>query len=130
MGRGNSDWVGKSPEAKQKAGRGGDKLRVGCAELAERWVWGGRGHPVTEKSGLDLSGREGKARGGKGGEGRKGQSEALGASYSRICREGPGQEAPWRWSEPSRTDTQPPCLRVQLLLTVLCVQFTRWSLGT
>ena len=68
MGRGNSDWVGKSPEAKQKAGRGGDELRVGCAELAERWVWGGRGHPVTEKSGLDLSGREGKARGGKGGE--------------------------------------------------------------
>lgn len=33
---------------------------------------------MTEKSGLDLSGREGKARGGEGGEGRKGQSEALG----------------------------------------------------
>lgn len=42
MGRGNSDWVGKSPEIKQKAGRGADELRVGCAELAERWVWGGQ----------------------------------------------------------------------------------------
>ena len=75
---------------------------------------------MTEKSGLDLSGREGKARGGEGGEGRKGQSEALGASCSRICREGPGQEAPWRWSEPSRTDTQLPCLRHTQLALCSC----------
>ena len=42
MGRGKSHWLGKSPETKQKDGHGGDKLRVGRAELAERWVWGGQ----------------------------------------------------------------------------------------
>ena len=42
MGVKQEDGEGKSPEIKQKAGRGADELRVGCAELAERWVWGGQ----------------------------------------------------------------------------------------